>query len=78
MTALKASTDAYDAMSTESLADHVSDYHKDVHGFRFRSNDRRELLHTLRQLDLDMVIMQSTPVGRAKLQSEGWMVPDFN
>jgi hypothetical protein len=67
-------TDSYDAMSTQALADYVSDYHKDFYGFRFHSNDREELLKVVRQLDSQLHKAQSTPEGRAELRLNDWIV----
>lgn len=67
-------SDTYDSMSTQALANYVSDYHKDFYGFRFHSNDREELLKVVRQLDSQLKKAQSTPEGRAELRLNDWVV----
>lgn len=70
----------WEQYSTEELCDIVSDYHKDVHGFRpgnpelYESRDR--LIETLNELDEFINSMKSTPRGRQQLRDEGWIVDE--
>lgn len=63
--------------STEDLGNFLSDYSKDVNGFRDRSvnyNDRDALIAKLEGLDRYMESMKSTKEGRNILRSEGWVI----
>lgn len=68
--------DQYTQMELSKLQQFVSDYSKDVEGFRFYSDSRKELEKKARSLDAYMERMSQTPEGRAKLRDEGWVMPE--
>ena len=66
--------------TTEDLAMFLSDYSKDVNGFRDRTvdyNDREALIKKLEGLDRYMESMKSTKEGRNRLREEGWVISEF-
>jgi hypothetical protein len=66
--------------TTEDLDCILSDYSKDVNGFRDRTvsyNDREALITKLESLDLYMESMKSTKEGRNRLREEGWVISEF-
>lgn len=58
----------------DELVNVLSDYHKDVFGYRLRMNGepREAVIAELEGLDAYMVRMKSTPEGRAQLEADGW------
>jgi hypothetical protein len=68
----------YQAMSMEELGSYVSDYHKDVHGFRPRGEglyaNRDALIDILEGLDAYMASRRSTFAGRESMRADGWHV----
>ena len=60
------------------LADLLSDYHKDVFGFRKRmwGEPAEVLCDELDRIDQYMDAMKRTPEGRAQLRAEGWVVDE--
>lgn len=68
----------YQAMSMEELGSYVSDYHKDVHGFRPRGDglygNRDALILIAEGLDAYMAARRSTFSGRESMRAEGWYV----
>lgn len=68
----------WDTYEYDELVDTLSDYHKDVHGFRMHMNGqpREDVIYELDLLDLYMEKMKSTPEGRAKLEADGWSFDD--
>lgn len=66
----------WDNYSYDELVDVLSDYHKDVFGYRLRMNGalREEVIGQLESLDDYMEKMKSTPEGRAQLIEEGWVL----
>lgn len=53
----------------------VSDYSKDVHGYRLRMNgdSRENIIKVLDGIDQYMENLRSTPTGREQLRKEGWV-----
>ena len=70
----------WDTWEYDELVDVLSDYHKDVFGFRLRMNGepREAVIAELVYLDNYMEIAKSTALGRAHLRSNGWDVPEPN
>lgn len=68
----------WDTWQYDELVEALSDYHKDVFGFRLRMNGkpREEIVNHLVCLDEYMEKMKSTPEGRAKLREDGWVVDE--
>lgn len=68
----------WDTYEYNELVDTLSDYHKDVFGYRLRLNgsDRATLIEELDRIDQYMEKMKSTPEGRAQLREEGWVVDE--
>lgn len=70
----------YDVMSTDELGNLLSDYYKDVHGFRPRQeglySDRTRMIEMLNGLDAHMEHMKSTFAGREQLREDGWNIPE--
>lgn len=66
----------WDLMEYDELADILSDYHKDVFGYRLRmyGEDREVLISELKKLDAYMEKMKSTPEGLDSLRAQGWNV----
>lgn len=66
----------WNSWSYDELVDVLSDYHKDVFGYRLRLNGKPKevLIAHLDSLDEYMAKMRSTPEGRAQLQAQGWVV----
>ena len=64
----------------DELCDILSDYHKDVHGFRCRmyGEPKEAVIAKLESLDAYMEAMKSTPEGREQLREEGWVVDEPN
>lgn len=62
-----------DYNDTEELADILSDYHKDVFGYRMRmaGESREAIIQELDYLDRYMEKMKETPEGRAQLEADG-------
>lgn len=62
----------------DELVDTLSDYHKDVFGYRLRMNgeSREAVIQELLYLDQYMEKMKSTPEGRAQLKADGWSFDD--
>lgn len=60
----------------DELVDTLSDYHKDVFGYRLRmyGEPREAVIAELDSLDAYMERMKSTPEGRAQLIEEGWVL----
>ena len=67
----KESLKFYKKMSYAELVDTLSDYHKDIHGFRLRMNGEpiKEVLRQLLFLDKHM----ADPQNRAELEAAGWI-----
>lgn len=66
----------WDNYEYDELVDILSDYHKDVFGYRMRMNgeSREAVIQELVYLDRYMEKMQETEKGRAQLREEGWNV----
>lgn len=68
----------YHSMDLCALGGYVSDYHKDVHGFRPRGeglySNRDALIAIAEGLDAYMASRRSTFGGREGLRAEGWYV----
>lgn len=64
----------WDDYEYDELVDTLSDYHKDVFGYRLRMNGeaREAVINELVYLDRYMEKMRSTPEGIAQLREEGW------
>ena len=60
----------------DELVDILSDYHKDVFGYRMRMNGetRESVIIELQYLDRYMERMKETPEGRAQLREDGWAI----
>lgn len=69
-------TTRWDNYEYDELVDTLSDYHKDVFGYRKRmyGESREAVIEELLHIDRYMDQMKSTPEGRAQLQAEGWTV----
>lgn len=68
----------WDNYEYDELVDTLSDYHKDVFGYRLRMNGepRHLVIEQLVYLDMYMADMKSTPEGRAQLEADGWSFDD--
>ena len=66
----------WDAYEYDELCCILSDYSKDVNGYRCRmyGQPREDVIAELVALDQYMDAMKSTPEGRAQLEAEGWAV----
>ena len=66
----------WDSYDYDELVSILSDYSKDVHGFRLRMNGepKEAVINALVGLDNYMEMMKTTPEGRAKLTEEGWVL----
>lgn len=66
----------WDSYDYDELVSVLSDYSKDVQGFRLRMNGepREVIINALVGLDNYMESMRSTPEGRAQLIEEGWVL----
>jgi hypothetical protein len=68
----------YHSMTMEELGSYVSDYHKDVHGFRPRGDglyaNRDALVLIAEGLDAYMAARRSTFSGRESMRADGWVV----
>lgn len=68
----------YHSMTMEELGSYVSDYHKDVHGFRPRGDglygNRDALILIAEGLDAYMAARRSTFSGRESMRADGWYV----
>ena len=64
----------WDTYEYDELVSVLSDYHKDVFGFRLRMNGepREAVIAALDSVDAYMDKMRSTPEGREQLREEGW------
>jgi hypothetical protein len=62
----------------DELCDILSDYHKDVHGFRCRmyGEPKEAVIARLEDLDAYMDMMKSTAEGREQLREQGWAVDE--
>ena len=68
----------WDKYEYDELADTLSDYHKDVYGYRLRmyGEPRECLIEELNRLDKHIEDMKSTPEGRASLRADGWEIEE--
>lgn len=68
----------WDTWQYDELVEALSDYHKDVHGYRLRMNGepREAIVAALDSLDAYMDRMRSTPEGRSQLRADGWVVEE--
>lgn len=66
----------WDTYEYDDLVNTLSDYHKDVFGYRMRmyGEPREAVIAQLDSLDSYMERMKSTPEGRAQLIEEGWVL----
>lgn len=66
----------WDNYEYDELTSVLSDYHKDVFGYRLRMHGepREAIINELVALDNYMEKMKSTPEGRAQLLAEGWVI----
>ncbi len=66
----------WDSYDYDELVSILSDYSKDVQGFRLRMNGepKEAVINALVGLDNYMEMLKSTPEGRAKLTEEGWVL----
>ena len=73
-------TSKWASYSTDDLGNYLSDYHKEVYGFRPRYeglyDDRQKMIDMLDMLDLDMETARQTFAGRERLREEGWYVEE--
>ena len=71
-------TSRWDNYDYDELVDVLSDYHKDVHGFRMNKNGqaREDIIYELTLLDRYMEARRSTVEGREQLRSEGWLTTE--
>lgn len=69
-------TTRWDSYDYDDLVNILSDYSKDVQGFRMRMHGapREAIINALDGLDKYMEVMNSTPEGRAQLAEDGWVV----
>ena len=56
----------------------LSDYSKDVHGYRLRMNGspREDVIKALEGIDKYMDMLHSTFAGREELRSNGWIIEE--
>ena len=66
----------WDSYEYDELVNNLSDYSKDVMGFRTRmyGESREAVIKELISLDTYMEKMKSTPEGREQLTEEGWVL----
>jgi len=68
----------YQSMDLCELGGYVSDYHKEVHGFRPRReglySNREALIAIAEGLDAYMESRRSTFAGRESMRADGWFV----
>lgn len=68
----------YQSMDLCELGGYVSDYHKEVHGFRPRGeglySNREALILIAEGLDAYMEARRSTFAGREGLRADGWYI----
>ena len=59
----------------DELVNTLSDYHKDVYGFRLRmyGEPKEAVVAALDSIDSYMERMRSTAEGREQLRQEGWV-----
>lgn len=71
-------TTRWDKYDHDELADILSDYHKDVHGYRLQMylHSRERLIEELVSLDNYMENMKSTKEGRERLREDGWDIEE--
>ena len=64
----------------DELVSILSDYHKDVFGYRMRmaGRPREEIIDELDAIDQYMESMKSTLKGRNKLREDGWLIQEPN
>ena len=69
-------TTRWDTYEYDELVNILSDYHKDVFGFRKRmyGEAREDVIKELVSIDNYMEKMRSTPEGRAQLEADGWVL----
>lgn len=62
----------------DELVATLSDYSKDVHGYRLRMNgeSKENVIKALDSLDSYMERMRSTPAGREQLRQNGWIIEE--
>ena len=74
------STSKWDSYSTDELGSYLSDYHKEIHGFRPRYEglyeDRARMIKMLDQLNSYMDRLRETFAGREQLRQEGWHIEE--
>lgn len=65
----------WDSWNYDELTEVLSDYHKDVFGYRLRmyGAPKEAIIAELDSIDRYMESMRSTPDGRAKLREDGWV-----
>jgi hypothetical protein len=65
----------WDAYEYDELCCILSDYHKDVHGYRCRmwGEPREAVIAQLVALDDYMAAMKSTAEGRTELREQDWV-----
>lgn len=68
----------WDTWEYNELCDILSDYHKDVFGYRLRmfGEPKEAIVAELDRIDQYMTRMKSTSEGRARLREEGWAFDD--
>lgn len=68
----------WDNWEYDELVDTLSDYHKDVFGYRLRMNGepKEVVVAELDRIDAYMAQMKSTPEGRQQLEADGWSFDD--
>lgn len=68
----------YQSMDLCELGGYVSDYHKEIHGFRPRGEglyaSREALVDLAESLDRYMAARRETFAGRETMRAEGWLV----
>jgi hypothetical protein len=68
----------YSTWSTNDLASHYSDYHKDFHGWRPRDWENLEtkenLIKAIKAIDEAFDCMLQSEQGRKALREDGWLI----
>lgn len=68
----------FEYYTLEELYNYLSDYHKDVHGFRPRvqglSENKPRMILMIEELNNFLDLKKSTPEGLQELREDGWNV----
>jgi len=71
-----------ESMSVDELQSYLSDFHKDIYGFRPRGyanvdwNNKEFLIRCIDNLHKHMDAMKQTPEGRERLRADGWHIDE--